>query len=360
MAAAVRLKNIRISIDWSLPLLLIALSWAFGFRYLPQVVYLPTVSAYILAGVMMAGLVVFSIFWHEAGHAIAAHRAGLQVVRIHLYALGGLAELRHRPASPGQESLVAFSGPLFSFAAALFFAMLTFFAPSVQLQAGFRFLLFTNLFIAVFNLIPVYPLDGGRILRGLLWLKMKRYAKASVRTYRISAILLATLSLAALVLLVSGNSQMVFWLGIWLFYLGYMALRAKPDLFRVPAIDELIFRMDPETPVNEIISKVNGQPGRLLQSAIPVFESGYFAGVLDGKDLSAGKTVLKQPGAGRQIDLSNPDTYSEAVAFESNFLPVFDGNRYLGLADAHELRFWLLEERNIRTDEHEKPLAGGH
>src|SRR5688572_20252605 len=117
---------------------------------------------------------------HELGHSITARRYGVNVRRITLWFLGGVAEFEEMPRQRGAEAVVAIAGPIVSFALAAVFWGLTLVVPPAAGAVWLVcfYLMAVNLMLAIFNLIPAMPMDGGRILRSLLALKLP-YAKAT-------------------------------------------------------------------------------------------------------------------------------------------------------------------------------------
>ncbi len=137
---------------------------------------------------LWALLLVSSIFvcvvLHELGHSLQVRRYGITVRDIILLPIGGMARAESIPEKPWQEIVVAISGPLVNFAlAAIFLGILMFKQSPIDLETDFIANLFAiNIVLGTFNLIPAFPMDGGRILRGLLasrmpYLKATRYAK---------------------------------------------------------------------------------------------------------------------------------------------------------------------------------------
>lgn len=123
-----------------------------------------------------------SVFGHELSHALAARYEGIEIEEIVLHPFGGLARLRSEPDSPRAEFRIAVAGP----AASLLFALFSFGAMYVAqvgaynvARAIFLFVGFSNLLLAVFNLFPGYPLDGGRVLRAALWRRSGDIAEAT-------------------------------------------------------------------------------------------------------------------------------------------------------------------------------------
>jgi Zn-dependent protease/CBS domain-containing protein len=130
-------------------------------------------TQYLLMG--MVGTVLFfaSLLFHELAHAFVARRHGIEVEGITLFIFGGVARTSREPTSPGDEFLIAGVGPLASFVLSLFFygiavsAGIFGWGQIVALVAGYLGLL--NLVLAIFNLVPGFPLDGGRLLRATIW-----------------------------------------------------------------------------------------------------------------------------------------------------------------------------------------------
>ncbi len=135
---------------------------------------------------LAATLVFFvSVFLHEYAHTVIARREGFQVLEIVLYPFGGLARLKREPDDARAEFRIAIAGPSASFMLALAFVGLMAVANSGELNILallFFMLAFSNFLLAVFNLLPGYPLDGGRVLRAYLWKRGKDLNEATVLT----------------------------------------------------------------------------------------------------------------------------------------------------------------------------------
>ena len=129
-------------------------------------------------------LLIFSILAHEYGHALTARAFGIETEAITLHALGGVAKIKGEPRTPGQEFLVAVAGPLVSFLMAALFLAMSVAAVVVGLPgmsaSVLQFLMFSNLALGIFNMLPGLPLDGGRALRGIIWHFKKDRNRATV------------------------------------------------------------------------------------------------------------------------------------------------------------------------------------
>jgi Zn-dependent protease len=147
-----------------------------------------------LIGVFVAAGFGASIMAHEFGHSLTARKYGFRTRRITLSMLGGCAEMESIPKVPGQEMAVAFAGPGVSFALALLFGCLAFASAFVKPVATvFIYLSVVNAMLCLFNLLPGFPMDGGRVLRA--WLSRRKSRQEATRVAmnvgRVFAVLLA-------------------------------------------------------------------------------------------------------------------------------------------------------------------------
>jgi Zn-dependent protease len=175
MTSRIRLFSIlgfNISLDFSLFVLAAVLIFSLGGGYFPAVAGdIGSVTAYSLAVIGTLGLFA-SIIFHELAHSLVARQFGLPVGGITLFIFGGIAELQHEPRTPGSEFWIAIAGPIASFVLAAVMYVIsagTESYASVPVKALFGYLAFVNLMLGIFNLLPAFPLDGGRVLRSILW-----------------------------------------------------------------------------------------------------------------------------------------------------------------------------------------------
>ena len=174
---------------------------------------------------LLTTLVLFgSIFFHEYAHAWAARIEGVEVLEIVLHPFGGLARFRREPDTPRAEFRIAIAGPAASFLLAAFFAVLMAIANSLELRILVTlafFLALWNFLLAVFNLFPGYPLDGGRVLRAILWRRGTDLNEATITTGNFGKIIgIALVVFGTFVLFTSGGFFTGFWtilVGVFLF-----------------------------------------------------------------------------------------------------------------------------------------------
>ncbi|GJM42224.1 MAG: protease [Ardenticatenaceae bacterium] len=175
-------RGIDIRVHLTFPLILIWAAFQFG-------VLGGGGLAGALFGVISISLLFVLVTLHELGHSFAALNYGVPVERIVLLPIGGVAQLRHMPDNPKQEFVIAVAGPAVNVALAVLMgsAALLFGLPlsspltsGVSLTFGsiFSYIFFYNVILAVFNMIPAFPMDGGRVLRSLLAMKLD-YGRAT-------------------------------------------------------------------------------------------------------------------------------------------------------------------------------------
>jgi Zn-dependent protease len=162
--------RIRIDVSWFIVFALV--TWTFAVWELP--VKLPGMEApfYLFLGVIGALLLFLSVLLHELAHSVVARSRGIPVRGITLFIFGGVAEMSVEPRTPGDEFALTVAGPLASLTLAALFGLLSragwgLGIESIGALAGT--LAFLNLVLAVFNMIPAFPLDGGRVLRAAIW-----------------------------------------------------------------------------------------------------------------------------------------------------------------------------------------------
>ena len=143
---------------------------------------------YILLGVVAALLFFLSILLHELGHSLVSQRCGIPVPRITLLFIGGVAEISREPDDARSELKIALGGPAVSVVLVGFYAAGAWLLERLGV-AGFdrvsAWLAVTNAGLVIFNMIPGYPLDGGRVLRALLWARSGKLRRATYITSRI-------------------------------------------------------------------------------------------------------------------------------------------------------------------------------
>lgn len=165
------IAGIDVRVHWSLLIVAALLTYTLSADLLPAAVPGIAGPSALVLGVTGAALFLGSILAHELAHSLVAQRNDIGVRRITLWLLGGLAELEEEPRSAGAEFRIAAAGPAMSFALAVAMGGAAWLVDlaTTPLAVVLGWLAFVNVILAVFNLLPAAPLDGGRILRAGLW-----------------------------------------------------------------------------------------------------------------------------------------------------------------------------------------------
>ncbi len=286
-----RVAAIDLRLDLSWFLIAALLTWSLSAGYLPELV--PGAGPGALAAtalVAVAGLFA-SIVLHEMGHALVAQAHGMEVRAITLFVFGGVAELSAEPPDARTELRVAVAGPLVSLA--LGALALGAWRAADSAGAGglpvavLRYLALANVVLAAFNMLPAFPLDGGRVLRAWLWRTSGDVASATRRAARVSMWIAAGLIALGLAGLLAGGSLG----GLWPALLGLFILAASRSArTQVDVVSALggrrvveVMRPDPEAvgpdlTLEQVVEEVMLRRG---VSFVPVTEDGRLLGTLD-------------------------------------------------------------------------------
>jgi Zn-dependent protease/predicted transcriptional regulator len=313
--------------------------------------------AFILA---LFGIVVL----HELGHALTARRFGIRTRDIILLPIGGVARLERMPDDPRQELLVALAGPAVNLVLAsgiyVVLALGEGLSPVGEaLRVGGDFLeqlFWVNISLALFNLLPAFPMDGGRVLRALLALRMDRVRATEVaaRIGQSIALLLAFLGLFF-------NPMLIF-IGLFV-WLGaaeessMVQMRSAMDGIPVTRVMITDFRtLRPDDPLAKAIEFVKAG----IQQDFPVVEDGRLVGVLTRNDLLTG---LGRRGAEARVGdvmqrdfiaVDPHDTLRTALAglkeCDCRTLPVVQHGRLIGLVTADQLAEVLMIQQAARGE----------
>lgn len=205
---------VEVNVTWLLVFGLVAYSLAFS--YYPSVYDWP-VWLNVLEGAVTALLFFASIVIHELSHSLVARAGGVRIERITLFLFGGVAQMEEEPRSPGREFVMAIAGPGASVVLGLAFYVLAYVSRALGVPdvvyGPLQYLALINLSVAVFNLLPGFPLDGGRVLRAVLWGIMGDIVRATRWAARAGQ-LVGYLLIAVAVLGVLNGMLTLIWMGL--------------------------------------------------------------------------------------------------------------------------------------------------
>jgi len=179
-------------------------------------------------GVITSLLFFASVIFHEVSHSVVALRYKLPVKSITLFVFGGLSQIEREPPNARQEFNIAIAGPLSSFFLAGVFWVVRHYAHPSGMVAAVAFWLFEiNLILAIFNLVPGFPLDGGRVLRGIVWGITGNFRKASQIASTSGRFFAYLMIFIGIWQALEGN-----WVGgLWLAFIGWFLLEAAKESY---------------------------------------------------------------------------------------------------------------------------------
>jgi Zn-dependent protease/predicted transcriptional regulator len=339
--------DIRLHYTWLLAFFLIAWSLALGYFSMSGPARDP-VTDWTL-GIVAALLLFASILLHELGHSFVARSRGLRVDNITLFIFGGVSNLTKEAATARDEFFIAVVGPVISVVlAGAFWVIGSVLPPASAVSALAGYLVIANLLLAAFNLVPGFPLDGGRVLRSIVWGATGDMTRATrIASYIGQAVAFVLIGWGVLSVL-TGN---VFG-GLWIAFIGWF-LNSGAEASRQQAIvenalagvpvssamDGSVPAISPELSVREFVMEHAVRRG---QRALPVVDSGQLVGIMSVTDAQhleqeawsttrIGEVMTRMP-----LKTLSPDADLAAalqLMVESNVhqLPVVQGGTLVGL-----------------------------
>jgi Zn-dependent protease len=278
-----RIAGVRVGVHWSVLLIFGVIAFGLSEGRLPKAYPGHPWIVYWAVGVSTAVVFFASLLTHELAHAIVARRNGIDVDDIVLWLLGGAARLKSEAPNPAAELRIAGVGPLVSLALGGVFALAAWIlsvvsVPGLALEAV-AWLSAINILLAVFNAIPAAPLDGGRLLRALLWWRTGNRLRATAGASATGRIFGWFLVVLGLVLVLRGAA----FSGLWLAVIGWFLVAAATAEARQAQLRELLagvpvrHAMTPEpvtAPVGlTVVDLLTRPPYRFRHSAFPVTDA---------------------------------------------------------------------------------------
>lgn len=223
-----RIFGIVVDLDYSWFFIFGLLTWVMAVSYYPGEFPHWGAGECWLLGAVTSVLLFVSVLLHELGHSVVAMHFGIPVPRITLFLFGGVSQIAEEPASAFSEFWLAISGPIVSLLLALLcWELQPAFAGLSPLLALAKYLALLNFILAIFNLIPGFPLDGGRVLRAILWGSTKNFQKASTIAAVSGQVFGYLLIFGGVWLVLTGN----FFNGLWIAFIGwYLESAAKAQM----------------------------------------------------------------------------------------------------------------------------------
>jgi Zn-dependent protease/CBS domain-containing protein len=337
---------------------------------------------WVLGAIGAIGLFV-SVLAHEISHSLVAVRAGIPVQGITLFLFGGVARLKAEPQSPGIEFRVAIAGPLMSLAiglatGALYLALWNWLPE--QARALLFYFSFVNLSLVAFNLLPGFPLDGGRLLRAALWKRYGDFARAtSVASWWGRAIGAAFVAVGAMELVLEFMVAHELSMGpLWLIIIGLFLRSAARGGYQQAALRQAlagltirqvlqpsVVTVEPDLPLDRLVDEYF-YTHRFR--SFPVLEANRLVGIVGLRDVQAvpraewsQRLVREVMHQVRDANLVRPSDDVAAVLRKmaeenTGHLPVVEDGRLVGIVTRHDIMALI----QLRTDLGERSrLASG-
>jgi Zn-dependent protease len=235
-----RIFGIAIELDYSWFLIFGLLTWTLAVGYYPHEFPGWSPFRYWLLGAITAIMLFVSVLLHELGHSVVAMRYGVPVQRITLFIFGGIAQIGAEPPSAVAEFWIAVAGPAVSLALVFLFGVLesgtTTFLPAFAL---FGYLAYINGLLVVFNLIPGFPLDGGRVFRAVVWGLTRSFRRATVIAGNVGRFVGFVFIFLGVWQMFGGN----LFNGLWIAFIGWFlesAASAQIVQLQFRGLDEMI------------------------------------------------------------------------------------------------------------------------
>ncbi len=248
-----KIFGIEIRLDYSWFIIFALFTYYFGFFYFPSV--LPELNKGLLALITIITVILFftSVLIHEMSHSLVARKKGIPVERITLFLFGGMAQIEKEPETPFSEFIMAIVGPAASFVLAIFFGIIWFFTRGFALvEEPVKYLAIINVVLGVFNILPGYPLDGGRVLRSIIWKTTGSLKRATFIASTAGRVLGFMIIAVGIFFIFVGN----FLNGVWLAFIGWFLQSSAQTGYRQIVFETSIKGIKVGEVVNENIVDV--------------------------------------------------------------------------------------------------------
>jgi Zn-dependent protease len=364
--ALFRVRGIPIRLDAGWLIVYGLIAWSLASGYFPYVVPDRSTGAYWTSGLLAATLLFSSVLLHELAHALVARAFRVGVAGITLHVFGGASELETEPPHPRAEALIAIVGPLTSLAVGTVVLALRQLAGSEPwLSALLGYLGVVNLAVGFFNLAPGFPLDGGRMLRALLWWWSGRYEWST----RVASVAGAAFALGVVALglyrVFAGQTLG----GVWFILLGAFLFEAARSSYQLARLQVVLAGVRAETVMAEspamlpatatlesaLVTAARGAN----RPAIPVVDGGRFVGFARAADLErrrgrAGTVAEAMIPFADDLIVTPDDSAWLALARLSHnrasTVAVVDDGRVVGVITQDELARVIADESARRLD----------
>jgi Zn-dependent protease/predicted transcriptional regulator len=370
MAGSIRLfkiAGIDIDINISWIIILVLLTWSLATGWFSVLYPGWSTATYWLVSLISALLLFVSVLLHELAHSLVARMRGLSVKSITLFIFGGVSNIEQEPTSPGIEFQMAFVGPLVSLliGGIAFLLSLPLRGVNSPLTAILSYLAITNVLLGIFNLIPGFPLDGGRVLRSIIW-EATGSLQSATRVATIVGQVIAYLFIFWGIWLFFGGNVLN---GIWIGFIGWFLLTSAQSansqsmlqsMFRGVTVGEVMNPTPITVPANISLQELvdNYFLPRGLRSAL-VIQDDQLAGLITLGDIRhVPREQWGQVLVGHvmipldRLHVVSPqqnlnDVLPLMVSRDVNQLPVMENGRLVGVVSRDAIMRYLEVRRSL-------------
>jgi Zn-dependent protease/CBS domain-containing protein len=362
-----RLFGFDINVHWSWLFIFFLVTWTFSTGVLEEFYPEWTAGRRWTVGSAISIIFFLSILLHEMSHSVVARRYGIPVSSITLFVFGGVSNLTKEPDDARQEFWIAVVGPLTSLALSVFFVILYFALSPLEEGAGgvAANLAVINVAIGIFNLIPGFPLDGGRVLRSVFWARRRNLLNATKTASRVGTVV---------AYLIMGIGVASFFLtsvvtGVWFFLIGNFLRMASSESYQQVFLDTALRGVPASSVARQDFVTV---PPDLTLAALvednvlaghgrcfPVVVADELLGLVTLEDLRhvprdqwATTTVYRAMTPFEKLRTVNmkddlPSVLSQMAAGDVNQIPLMEGKRLLGLIHRSDVFRYIQARQEI-------------
>jgi Zn-dependent protease len=257
------IAGIDISVHVSWLIIAVLLTWSLAVGWFPSLYPGWAVATYWVVSALATVLLFASVLLHELAHSLVARRRGLPVKNITLFIFGGVSAIEQEPQRPGVEFQMTVVGPLTSILIGVlcYLLLLVLGGGTSLLAAILGYLAVANILLGIFNLVPAFPLDGGRVLRSIIW-KLSGSLRTATRVATVTGQVIAYLLIATGFWLLLGGDLLD---GIWLGLIGWFLLSGAQtantqvvleSLFKGVTVGEVMNHSPNTVPANISLQKL--------------------------------------------------------------------------------------------------------
>jgi Zn-dependent protease/predicted transcriptional regulator len=319
-----RIAGIDIGIHYSWIFIFLLFTWTLAVGYFPVQFTGLSTATYWLAGAITSLMIFVSVLIHELTHSIIARARGIPVNSITLFILGGVSNLEEEPQKAGAEFVMAIAGPASSIVlAGIFWGIARWIGGATTTNlviGGLAYLGIINLYLGIFNLLPGFPLDGGRVFRSIIWGATGDLKKATNIASVVGQVIgWLFIAVGVFVMISSGNM----FNGLWLAFIGWflnssadasrkeITLRERLSHVKVrDVMNRKNSTVSPEVTVQELVT---GMFGQQHDRAVPVCRNDQLAGIVTIADIKKvpqakwAMTPIKDIMSGQTLQTVSPE-----------------------------------------------------